>query len=123
MSPNGHDPSRSPVQYPSVTIQGVSYSLKWSNVCVYRLQSAGVDTRLMNVQLERGQVSFKTVIDLLCVCIERTPRFEPEQLCDLFDNPKAAIDLHPKLWEAMGKVRPPAEVKLQEPAAETPQLQ
>ncbi len=90
---------------------------------MYRLESIGADLQRIGQQLQEGRVSFKVVIDLLCACVERQPRFQPEQLCDLFPNPSDAFALCPALWEAMGKAQPPAETKLQEPAAIGSQVQ
>lgn len=114
--------NESPVSYPSVTIADKSYQLKWSNAAIYRLECIGANLTTIGRELQEKRVSFKNVIDLLCACVVKTPRFEPEQLCELFPNPADVFALCPALWEAMGKAQPPAEKKLQEPAAEV-QLQ
>lgn len=93
---------------------------------MYRLEAMGVELSAVGRTLQSGRIGVKVLFDLLAACIERKPRFDPEELCDMV--PKEDFKLMAQaLLESMGKAQPPAEVKLREPAAigspvtETPQ--
>lgn len=101
------------VSYPVLTIQGVRYPVKFSNGAFYRLDKAGVDIRTVKDRLSTGTCAFSLIYDLLAACIGNG--FTGEKLAELID-PKAASEA---VVEAMGKVQPPAETALREPAAPT----
>lgn len=117
MQPNG-----SPVEYPTVSIDGVHYPVKFSNRALYRLDKAGVDLRAFGEKLKAGRIGVSMIYDLLSAALltpQHVGRFDAEDLADKVstaDATKAVLD-------AMGKVPPHSEVKLQEPAAKSEPLQ
>lgn len=123
MTQNGIPPeSSSPIVYPTVTIQGVQYQVRWSNRCLYRLDAMGCDLAEIAAQLLTGRIRIKALMDLLAACIERKPRFDPEELSDMIPIADHKL-MAEALRESMGKVSPPPETKLREPAASTPDPQ
>lgn len=111
----GMEETPSAVNYPVLTVQGVRYPVKFSNVAFYRLDRAGVDIRTVKDRLASGTCAFSLIYDLLAACIGNG--FTGEKLAELVE-PKVASDI---VIEAMGKVQPSQETKLREPVpAEIP---
>lgn len=122
MQPNGADPSGSPIEYPTVTVEGAKYTVKFSNRTLYLLDKSGVDLQQFGAKLKGGTMSVSMIYDLLAASIQtpkHVPRFNGEDLADSVPVTEATR----VVLEAMGKVPPPTEVKLQEPAANPPALQ
>lgn len=114
MQPN---PNGSPVEYPTVTVRGIVYPVKFSNRTLYRLDKNGIDLAQFGEKLKAGRVSVSMIYDILSACLPTGLAAE-----DLADEVSTA-DATKAVIEAMGKVPPPATVKLQEPAAKPDQLQ
>lgn len=116
MQPNGEDPLGSPVEYPTVTVDGQKYAVKFSNRTLYRLDKDGVDLAQFASKLKSGSVGVSMIYDLLAAAIQvpkHVPRFSAEDLADVVPTAEATR----AVLDAMGKAQPPAEMKLTEPAA------
>lgn len=119
MQSNGADPSGSPIEYPTVTVDGQEYQVKFSNRAIYRLDKAGVDLQQFGEKLKSGRVGMSQVFDLLAATIQtppHVPRLDAEELSE-----KVSIgDATRAILQSMGKAQPPAELKLREAANDRP---
>ena len=102
----------SPISYPTISINGVAHVVRFNNIAFYRLDKQGVDLRTVKERLTSGTCAFSLIYDLLAACIGG---YTGEQLAGLV-TPAAASQA---VIDAMGKVQPPAEVALREPAAQS----
>lgn len=122
MQPNGADPSGSPIEYPTVTVDGQTYQVKFSNRALYRLDKDGVNLQQFGEKLRAGRIGISMIYDLLSATIvwpPHVPRMSAEELTEKVGPAEAST----AVIDAMGKVPPSAEVKLREPAANPQPLQ
>jgi len=109
------DQTQSPVDYPTIKVGTSTYTVKFSNAALYRLDKAGTDLnafgenlRLAADAMRRGEppttLKMSMVYDLLSACIVGV-RLNPEDLADAVPISEAARTV----IEAMGKVRPSSQ--------------
>ena len=100
----------SPITYPTIMIREVAYPVKFGNAAFYRLEKAGLDLQDVSAKLKAKKITVALVYDLLAASVGNG--FTGEMLADLVEIP-AARDA---VISALGKVQPPPETKLREPA-------
>lgn len=122
MQPNGADPNGSPIEYPTVTVDGQAFPVKFSNRALYRLDKDGIDLHQFGEKLKTGRISVSMVYDLLAAAMVTPPFMSRPHGEDLAEKVLLA-DATRAILDAMGKAAPPAGLKLQEPAAKPDQLQ
>ncbi len=116
MSPigNGQTP---PIDYPRVTIGGVTYVLKFSAGALYRLEKYGLDPanirHLIETELNEGR-RVMLICRLLSACLG-TPLeggrwkpigVDPEELADLIHDPKELAAIDAQLTQSLKKAAP-----------------
>jgi hypothetical protein len=118
------------VDYPTIDIEGVQYTLKFSRGAMYRLDKAGVDFRALARQFEKwktGFVHLSGLVDVIHACLaEQIPDISAAQLADMLlpislqgtDYTDRVRVLAVAVSQALGKVWPPSQaLPLQETAA------
>jgi hypothetical protein len=107
----------SAVTYPVIVINGVSYPVKFGNASFYRLEKSGLDLNDVAAKLRSRKLGLAMVYDLLAASVGNG--FTGEQLAEVVPINEAR-DI---VIAALGKVPPPAETALREPAAPSPVTQ
>ena len=99
------------VAYPTITVNGIKYPVKMNNVAFYRLEKSGISLSAAIKNMQTGNLPIAMCYDMLAACVGNG--FTGERLAELIDvGPATTI-----LIDAMGKVQPSEEIKLQEPTA------
>ena len=100
----------SAVTYPTISIRGVAYPVKFSNAAYYRLEKAGLELPDVAAKLKSGRLGVALVYDLLAASIGHG--FTGEMLAEVIEISVA----RDAVVAALGKVQPSPETKLREPA-------
>ena len=130
MSNNGTEPQTG-IVYPSITIGGRAYTLKFSLGALFRLEEQGIDLGTLGAELrswaakkdaegnviEQGRVKITMLCKLVAAAIGDQVTLTPTQIADMLEF-SDLFEVVEKVSIALGKMRPPTKVvKLQEPEA------
>ena len=130
MEDNGTGAIGSGVEYPTLQIDGKTYTVKFTRAAIYRLDKAGFDLRSLPTELKSwfphkegddevpGRVRFSVMIDILHAILGRELRCTAEELAEMID-PTRTPEVATALILAMSKMQPPA-VRQPQATAATP---
>lgn len=113
------DPNGSPIEYPTITYSGIKYTVKFSNYTLYLLDKQGIDLKEFGERLKSGRMGYAMIYDLLAASIQSPVPIDVRYLVEGVPMAEASQ----AVIEAMGKVQPPADLKLRETAASPQALQ
>lgn len=117
----------SPVEYPEVTINGRTYTVKFSMLAQLVLDRAGIDTRELNKRFATpGPGSVALFMDLFAsgvahhfVAAKQKPLTAEEWALEIGDDPQIFSEICRAVRVAMGKVRPSTAQAPRPAASET----
>lgn len=109
------------VDYPTLEIDGKTYTVKFSRAALYRLDKAGFDLRTLPDELRQwfphkdeagreipGRARLSVVIDILHAAISKEFHGTPEDLAEVTD-PERTAEIVSALVLAMSKMQPPTK--------------
>ncbi len=112
-------PNGSGIEYPHVTLGGVTYEVKMTRgTLLYRLSRNGIDLRELT-----GPKAFSTMVDTLHACIQGHFRSNAESLAEVIMAEDKAVECSNAVNEALKKAFPPlnpAKLAAMEPASQNP---